>query len=130
MTDIDIEEPTGTPLDVSKVVRLGAMLRTLRAEVRDTATDVASRARLASIHNEIQAQLAQAVSEELGDELAEFSSCCYDNPSPTEAEIRVAHAQLLGWIEGLLQGVQLSIGISETDPSSEPEGDSQAAGYV
>ena len=96
-------------LDLSKVFRLGAMLQALRTEVRDIHADEASLRRLASIHNEIESQLVSAVPTELEAELVEFSACCRGNPNPSKAEIRVAQAQLIGWIEGLLEGVQFTI---------------------
>ena len=99
-------------IDVTKVIRLRSMLQVLRYEVRDIDTDQASLARLASIHNEIESQLAIAIPD-LGAELAEFSSCCQDNPNPSKPEIRVAQAQVMGWIEGLLQGVQFSMANAE-----------------
>lgn len=98
-------------IDLSKVIRLRSMLDVLRSEVRTIATDEASLKRLASVHNEIESQLALAVPNDLRAELADLSSCCASS-NPSKPEIRVAQAQLLGWIEGLLNGVQMTIGLS------------------
>jgi hypothetical protein len=120
MSEHDEAVVPDTGIDVSKVLRLRQMLEQLREEVRQFEADAAGLERLASIHNEIELQLTTAVSGELGAELAEFSSCCAKQPGPSQAEIRVAQAQLMGWIEGLLQGVQVSFNITqETEADSE-----------
>jgi hypothetical protein len=122
-------------VDLSKVLRLRKMLEQLREEVRQFEADAAGLQRLASIHNEIQSQLMTAVSGELGAELAEFSSCCAKESAPSQAEIRVAQAQLMGWIEGLLQGVQVSIGMSQQkaadgNVASEEDSESNTGLYL
>jgi hypothetical protein len=133
MSDTPDTSATKTGIEVSKVLRLRAMLQTIRTEVCDLDADDASLQRLASVHNQIESQLAGAIPAALGAELAEFSSCCHDNPSPSKAEIRVAQAQLIGWIEGLLQGVQLAVAavgreLSEPAPVEEVTGDESGYG--
>lgn len=96
-------------MDLAKVIRLRSTLENLRTELRDLETDEAALQRLAAVHNEIESQLALALPVELRAELAELSSCCDGNPSPSKPEIRMAQAQVIGWIEGLLQGVQLTM---------------------
>lgn len=103
----DVPEPAVS--DPAKLIRLGTMLQTLMVEVRDAATDEASRQMLARIHAETMEELGTVLSADLMDELAEFVACCDDQGVPTEAEIRVAQAQLVGWLQGLLQGLQASM---------------------
>jgi len=121
---------TPTEIDLTKVFRLQAMLQALRSEVRDIDADQASLTRLATIHNEIERQLATAIPA-LEAELAEFSSCCHDIPNPSKAEIRVAQAQLVGWIEGLLRGVHFTVANaqSELPQSAQAEPPGESAGY-
>ena len=117
MTDTDVSpaEPEGEsepePMisDPAKLIRLGTMLQTLRAEVRGADTDVESRRLLARIHAETMEELGTVLSTELMAELSEFASCCDADGVPTAAEIRVAQAQLVGWLQGLLQGLQASM---------------------
>ncbi|RMH85135.1 MAG: DUF2587 domain-containing protein [Actinomyces sp.] len=84
------------------------MIQTLMNEVRSAPTDEEGRRLLARIHRETMEELRSILSEELMDELEEFAACCGDDGVPTESEIRVAQAQLVGWLQGLLQGLQAS----------------------
>ncbi len=107
MTDATPAEPTIS--DPAKLIRLGTMVQTLMAEVRQADTDEESRRLLARIHEETMEELGTVLSDDLMDELTEFADCCGDDGVPTEAEIRVAQAQLVGWLQGLLQGLQASM---------------------
>ncbi|MFT5202340.1 MAG: hypothetical protein ACI9C1_001728 [Candidatus Aldehydirespiratoraceae bacterium] len=107
MTDAPAPEPDVT--DPAKLIRLGTMLQTLMVEVRTAETDEESRRLLARIHNETMEELSTVISSDLMAELSEFTDCCDDDGVPTEAEIRVAQAQLVGWLQGLLQGLQASM---------------------
>jgi len=121
MTDLPVEpaaapppdpvEPPPEPSvsDPAKLIRLGTMVQTLMAEVRQADTDEDSRRMLARIHNETMEELASVLSADLMEELTEFAACCGDDGVPSEAEIRVAQAQLVGWLQGLLQGLQASM---------------------
>jgi hypothetical protein len=91
--------------DPAKLIRLGIMLQTVLAELHESATDSAGLVRLAQIHRETVEELQTILSDELQDELNEFNNCC-GSDTPTEGELRVAHAQLVGWIQGLLHGMQ------------------------
>lgn len=102
-------DPEPTISDPAKLIRLGTMLQTLMAEVRNSDTDEESRRLLARIHAETMEELGTVLSDDLMTELSEFTSCCDDQGVPTEAEIRVAQAQLVGWLQGLLQGLQASM---------------------
>ncbi|MEQ8842175.1 MAG: DUF2587 domain-containing protein [Acidimicrobiales bacterium] len=101
--------PDATISDPAKLIRLGTMLQTLMVEVRNAETDEESRRLLARIHNETMEELGTVLSADLMEELTEFTDCCDDTGVPTEAEIRVAQAQLVGWLQGLLQGLQASM---------------------
>lgn len=91
--------------DPAKLIRLGTMLQAVLTELRETDTDKAGLRRLVQIHTETLEEVQKILSEDLRDELMEFNkaSCCEE---PTEAEMRVAHAQLVGWMQGLLRGMQ------------------------
>ena len=93
--------------DPAKLIRLGTMLQTVLAELQasEGATDEGGRERLAQIHTETIEELSGILSEDLRDELMEFNDCC-STDTPSEGELRVAHAQLVGWIQGLLRGMQ------------------------
>ena len=101
--------PEPSVSDPAKLIRLGTMIQTLMAEVRGADTDEESRRMLARIHNETMEELETVLSADLMDELTEFAACCDDHGVPSEAEIRVAQAQLVGWLQGLLQGLQASM---------------------
>jgi hypothetical protein len=98
---------TNTVSDPAKLIRLGSMVQALMAEVRSASPDAAGRSLLARIHNETMSELSEVLSPDLMNELAEFQTCCESDP-PSESEIRIAQAQLVGWLQGLLQGFQAS----------------------
>lgn len=106
-----VEPPVAPQPDVSdpaKLIRLGTMVQTLLAEVQRAAPDEAGRVRLAQIHNETVEELGEILSEDLHNELMEFNVCCGQNEAPSDGEIRIAQAQLVGWLQGLLRGMQAS----------------------
>jgi hypothetical protein len=92
----------------AKVMRIGAMVRQLLEEVRRAPLDEAGRARLREIYELSVKELAEGLSPELREELAVFS-VPFDADSPSEAELRIAQAQLVGWLEGLFQGIQATL---------------------
>jgi len=93
--------------DAAKLIRLGTMTQSLMTEAREAPLDEAGRALLAKIHNETMEALEDTMSDDLLDELREFQLCidCGDQP-PSESELRIAQAQLVGWLQGLHQGFQ------------------------
>jgi len=91
--------------DPAKLIRLGTMLQTMLTELKDSETDAAGVQRLAQIHHETIEELSEILSDDLHEELLEFNDCC-GSETPSESEMRVAHAQLVGWIQGLLRGMQ------------------------
>lgn len=76
------------------------------ADLRDVALDDAGRARVAEVHRRLVAMISESVSPELGDELRQLVQPL-DGQQPSESEIRVAQAQLTGWLEGLFRGLQV-----------------------
>lgn len=100
-------QPTPDVTDPAKLIRLGTMLQSLLSEVHLSSPDEGGRKRLAEIHTETVSELGEILSEDLREELEEFNACCSAD-TPSESEIRVAQAQLVGWIQGLLRGMQAS----------------------
>ena len=89
----------------AKVMRIGAMVRNLLDEVRQSPLDEASRERLRDIFETSVKELGEVLSPELRDELNRLS-LPFDEGTPSQSELRVAHAQLVGWLEGLFHGIQ------------------------
>lgn len=98
-------QPQPDVTDPAKLIRLGTMLQTMLTELKDTEHDDAGVRRLAAIHHETVEELGDILSDDLHEELLEFNNCC-GSDTPTESEMRIAHAQLVGWIQGLLRGMQ------------------------
>jgi hypothetical protein len=104
----DDESPTETISQPAKVLRIGAMTKELLEEVRRAQLDEASRTRLKEIFETSVRELAEGISPDLQDELARLS-LPFDDGVPSEAELRVAQAQLVGWLEGLFHGIQAAM---------------------
>ena len=105
--------PAGTPLgdlieQPAKVMRIGAMIRQLLEEVKAAPLDEASRSRLRTIHLQSIEELKDGLAPELVDEL-ERLSLPFDGEAPSEGELRIAQAQLVGWLEGLFHGIQAAL---------------------
>ncbi|CAN5128455.1 bacterial proteasome activator family protein [soil metagenome] len=92
----------------AKVMRIGSMIRQLLEEVKSAPLDEASRARLAEIHRASIKELEAGLAPELVDEL-ERLSLPFSSDTPSDAELRIAQAQLVGWLEGLFHGIQTAI---------------------
>ena len=93
----------------AKVMRIGSMIRQLLEEVRAAPLDEKSRARLKEIHQSSVKELEDGLAPELVDELERLSLPFTDTEVPSEAELRVAQAQLVGWLEGLFHGIQTTL---------------------
>jgi hypothetical protein len=93
----------------AKVMRIGSMIRQLLEEVRSAPLDEKSRARLKEIHQNSIKELEDGLAPELVDELDRLSLPFADDATPSEAELRVAQAQLVGWLEGLFHGIQTTL---------------------
>ncbi len=92
----------------AKVMRIGSMIRQLLEEVRAAPLDEKSRARLKEIHESSIKELEDGLAPELVQEL-ERLSLPFTDELPSEAELRVAQAQLVGWLEGLFHGIQTTL---------------------
>ncbi|MEX0984313.1 MAG: proteasome activator [Actinomycetota bacterium] len=102
------EQPAGeTITEPAKLLRIASMVRELLEETRQTALDEPGRKRLAQIYTRAMGELAGVLSEDLRDELASLAPPV--DEVPTEAELRVAQAQLVGWLEGLFHGIQAAM---------------------
>jgi hypothetical protein len=93
----------------AKVMRLGSMIKQLLEEVKSAPLDEASRARLAQIHRSTIAELEHGLAPELVQELERLSLPFNEGSVPSEAELRIAQAQLVGWLEGLFHGIQTAL---------------------
>jgi Protein of unknown function (DUF2587) len=89
----------------AKVLRIASMARQLLDEVRQASLDEASRSRMREIYETSISELSEILSPDLRDELARLS-LPFSDATPSDAELRVAHAQLVGWLEGLFHGIQ------------------------
>lgn len=96
-----VEEP-------GKVMRIGAMIKQLLEEVRSAELDDAGRDRLREIYDQSITELSGALSDDLADELSRLASPFGDTPA-SAGELRVAQAQLVGWLEGLFHGIQATL---------------------
>ena len=100
VTDL-VEEP-------AKVMRIGSMIRQLLEEVKSAPLDAAGRHRLAGILHTSVKELKDGLAPELDEELDRLVMP-FDEETPTESELRIAQAQLVGWLEGLFHGIQTAI---------------------
>lgn len=93
----------------AKVMRVGSMIKQLLEEVRQTELDEPSRQRLKAIYDTSIRELGSALSPDLQDELERMAFPFHEDGVPTEVELRVAQAQLVGWLEGLFHGIQATL---------------------
>ncbi len=101
LTDL-IEQP-------AKVMRIGTMIKQLLEEVRAAPLDDASRNRLRDIHKTSIRELEDGLAPELREELERLTLPFTDDAVPSDAELRIAQAQLVGWLEGLFHGIQTAL---------------------
>jgi hypothetical protein len=101
LTDL-IEQP-------AKVMRIGTMIKQLLEEVRAAPLDDASRNRLRDIHATSIAELEDGLAPELREELDRLTLPFSSDAAPSDAELRIAQAQLVGWLEGLFHGIQTAL---------------------
>ena len=92
----------------AKVMRIGSMIKQLLEEVRNAPLDEAGRTRLAEIHRRSIAELEQGLAPELIEELDRIV-LPFTDQAPSDAELRIAQAQLVGWLEGLFHGIQTAL---------------------
>ncbi|MXG88981.1 DUF2587 domain-containing protein [Nocardioides sp. YIM 123512] len=101
ITDL-VEQP-------AKVMRIGSMIRQLLEEVKSAPLDEASRNRLKEIHQASIKELEAGLAPELVEELDRLALPFTEDSTPSEGELRIAQAQLVGWLEGLFHGIQTAI---------------------
>ena len=105
-SDEDVSAMVAQP---AKVMRIGTMVKQLLDEVRSAPLDDAARARLAEIHERSLAELEEGLSPELVEELHRITLPFVGDVAPSDAELRIAQAQLVGWLEGLFHGIQTAL---------------------
>ena len=93
----------------AKVMRIGTMIKQLLEEVRSAPLDDASRTRLREIHATSIRELEEGLAPELRDELQRLALPFSEDTVPSDAELRIAQAQLVGWLEGLFHGIQTAL---------------------
>jgi hypothetical protein len=106
--DDDNEPVTELVEEPAKVMRIGSMIRMLLEEVKSAPVDEAGRSRLAGILRTSISELKEGLAPELGDELDRLIEP-FSETTPSESELRIAQAQLVGWLEGLFHGIQTAI---------------------
>jgi hypothetical protein len=140
----EVDETVDHP---AKVMRIGSMLKQLLEEVRSAKLDEASRGRLREIYDTSIRELGSALSPDLEAELSRLAMPFTGSEPPTAAELQIAKAQLVGWLEGLVQGMQAMLFAQqmaaqqqfqsmraqlapgpEGGPGAEPDGARQPAG--
>jgi hypothetical protein len=107
--EVGSEAVTETVTEPAKVMRIGSMVKQLLEEVRASPLDEASRERLAEIYERSIVELSEALSPDLQDELRMLALPFRDGDIPSDGELRVAQAQLVGWLEGLFHGIQATL---------------------
>jgi hypothetical protein len=122
----------------AKVMRIGSMIKNLLEEVRNAPLDEAGRTRLAEIHKRSIRELKAGLAPELVDELDRIA-LPFSDAAPSDAELRIAQAQLVGWLEGLFHGIQTALfaqqmaaqqqlqGMRRALPPGHPAADQQGA---
>ena len=93
----------------AKVMRIGNMIRQLLEEVKASPLDEASRQRLRTIHSASISELKDGLAPELVEELERITLPFSDDATPSDDELRIAQAQLVGWLEGLFHGIQTAL---------------------
>ena len=93
----------------AKVMRIGTMIKQLLEEVKAAPLDEASRNRLRDVHASSIRELEEGLAPELRDELDRLTLPFSESETPSEAELRIAQAQLVGWLEGLFHGIQTAL---------------------
>jgi hypothetical protein len=93
----------------AKVMRIGTMIKQLLEEVRAAPLDDASRQRLRDIHASSIRELEQGLAPELREELERITLPFGEDATPSDAELRIAQAQLVGWLEGVFHGIQTAL---------------------
>lgn len=104
----ELVDPSEVIAQPTKVMRIATMVKSLLEEVRTASLDEAGRTRLREIYDTSVRELSAAISPDLAAELARMSPP-FSGEVPSESELRIAQAQLVGWLEGLFHGIQASL---------------------
>lgn len=127
------EEPEEDPVsefveEPAKVMRIGRMISKLLEEVKDAPLDDASRDRLGQVYETSINELKGGLAPDLADELARITKpFVFSDQTPSDAELRIAQAQLVGWLEGLFQGIQTALVAQQMAAASQLENMRRAA---
>ena len=139
------EDPRPGITEPGKLMRIAVMLRELQGEVRRAAPDEPGRERLKEVHERALRELCDVLTPDLQEELASLVMP-FDEGTPSDSEILIGQAQLVGWLEGLFQGIQVTLfsqqmqakaqfeqmrqrGLPAGDPAAAPgEGSAQSTG--
>lgn len=105
---IDVDEEGTFVTEPSKLIRIASMTRAMLEEVRQAPLDDAGRKRLLSIYKKSISELREVLSDDLREELDSIF-LPLEQETPSESELRIAQAQLVGWLEGLFHGIQASL---------------------
>jgi hypothetical protein len=112
--------PQGTAIEQpAKLIRIASMIRELLQDVRQSTPDEAGRRRLREVYVRALSALKEGVSKDLQEELDTLTLPL--DPSPSESEVRLAQAQLVGWLEGLFQGIQAALWTQHMQARAEIE---------
>jgi hypothetical protein len=117
--DDDEEPDVNSP---AKIIRIGGMVKQLLDEVRSTTLDEAARDQLRDIYENSLVELRSALSADLAGELDRLALDFDDETVPSEAQLRVAKAQLVGWLEGLFHGIQATLVAQQMAARQQLEG--------
>jgi hypothetical protein len=107
--DVSESDLTDLVSQPAKVMRIGSMIKQLLDEVKESPLDEASRARLRDIHRRSISELEDGLAPELVEELERLSLPFDEASVPSDSELRIAQAQLVGWLEGLFHGIQTAL---------------------
>ena len=115
------QRPTESVASPAKFMRIGAMVRQLLEEVRHAPLDEAGRDRMREIYDISVRELSDSLSPDLAQELGRVARPFTGDEIPSEAELRVAQAQLVGWLEGLFHGIQATLFAQQVNARNQLE---------
>jgi hypothetical protein len=117
------DEPSGgeTVEQPAKVMRIGSMIKQLLEEVRHAPLDEASRSRLREVYETSVKELSGGLSPDLREELSRLTLPFNSEGIPSEGELRIAQAQLVGWLEGLFHGIQATLFAQQMEARAQLE---------
>jgi hypothetical protein len=125
-SDMPASEPETTSItdlieQPAKVMRIGSMIKQLLEEVKSAPLDEDARVRLREIHRRSITELEDGLAPELVEELERLSLPFTEDRVPSESELRIAQAQLVGWLEGLFHGIQTALFAQQMMAQSQVE---------